>query len=99
MNRSLNRRNVSHAQLEQSIGILSLNAPRGDGKTMCGTKASTSRLVSQHTFRSVNLLMGYNDKNCTRLTVLVDKDSGHLVIGTTIIRRSEYWAKTSKQMY
>ena len=86
---------TSAGQLEQALGIPSLTIPREDGKIMWVYDGIHKSAGVTTYIPYLNLLAGYNNKNCTRLTVLVDRDMGKLSDWHYSSSKDvEYWAKT-----
>jgi len=84
------------AELEQKLGTPTVTVPQSDGKTMWVYEGIHKSAGVTTYIPYANLLMGYNDKNCTRLTVLVDQSSGVLSDWHyTSTKDQEYWAKTN----
>lgn len=83
-------------QLEQALGTPTVTVPRDDGKIMWvyqGIHKSANALTY---VPYLNFLASGNDKECTRLTVLVERDSGKLSDWQySAVTDSEFWAKTS----
>ncbi len=82
-------------QLEQALGIPTLTIPRADGKTMWVYEGIYKSAGFTSYIPYLNLVAGYNNKTCTRLSVLVDRETGALSDWKySADDDQEYWAKT-----
>ena len=83
-------------QLEKELGTPSLTIPRDDGKTMWVYQGVHNYAGAGSYIPYLSLLVGTNEKICTRLTVLVDHENGHLSDWQFSSEKdSDFWANTS----
>jgi len=83
-------------QLESALGTPSVTIPLEDGKVMWVYQRIHKRMNAAGYIPYVNLMAGGNKKQCTRLTVLVDKDTGKLSDWQYSTEQgSEFWARTN----
>jgi hypothetical protein len=87
-------------ELEKALGVPSVTIPRDDGKTMWVYQGIYKRAGASSYIPYINLVAGTNQKNCTRLTVLVDRESGKLSNWEyASANDSEFWAKTNDKCH
>ena len=83
-------------QLEKALGVPSVTIPREDGKTMWVYQGIHKTADAGTYVPYLNFLIGGNDKKCTRLSVLVDRDTGKLSDWQySSATGHEFWAKTN----
>lgn len=90
------RQTVSTAtELEAALGIPSVTVPRDDGTIMWVYEGIHVRADATQYIPYLNFLVGTNSKYCTRLTVLVDRDTGNLSDWDyKTAEDTDFWAKT-----
>lgn len=82
-------------ELEASLGIPSVTVPRDDGTVMWVYEGIHVRADATQYIPYLSLLVGTNSKYCTRLTVLVDRDTGTLSNWDyTVGKDRDFWART-----
>ena len=82
-------------ELEAALGIPSVTVPRDDGNIMWVYEGIYVRADATQYVPYLNLLVGTNSKYCTRLTVLVDRETGELSgWDYKIAEDTDFWAKT-----
>ena len=83
-------------QLEEALGPPSVTIPLQDGRDVWVYEGVHVTADPTQYVPYLNLLIGTNSKKCTRLTVLVDRESGELSDWQYhTAKDTEYWAKTS----
>ena len=83
-------------QLEEALGPPSVTIPLQDGRDVWVYEGVHVTADPTQYIPYLNLLIGTNSKNCTRLTVLVDRETGELSDWQYhTAKDTEYWAKTS----
>jgi hypothetical protein len=84
------------AQLEEALGPPSVTIPLQDGRDVWVYEGVHVTADATQYIPYLNFLIGTNSKECTRLTVLVDKETGELSDWQYhTAKDTEYWAKTS----
>lgn len=82
-------------QLEEALGSPSVTIPRDDGTIMWVYEGIHTRADATQYIPYLNMLIGTNSKYCTRLTVLVDRETGALSEWNyKTASDTDYWAKT-----
>lgn len=83
-------------QLEEALGPPSVTIPRDDGTVMWVYEGIHVRADPHSYVPYLGLLLGTNSKECTRLTVLVDRENGQLSDWQYKTEEDrDYWAKTN----
>lgn len=82
-------------ELEATLGIPSVTVPRDDGNIMWVYEGIHVRADPTQYIPYLNFLVGTNSKFCTRLTVLVDRETGALSDWDYKTGEdTDFWAKT-----
>ena len=90
-------KNATNAkQLEEALGPPSVTIPLQDGQDVWVYEGVHVTADPTQYVPYLGLLLGTNSKKCTRLTVLVDRETGELSDWQYhTAKDTEYWAKTS----
>lgn len=82
-------------QLEEALGSPSVTIPRDDGTIMWVYEGIYTQADATQYIPYLGMLIGTNSKYCTRLTVLVDRETGALSDWNyKTAKDTDYWAKT-----
>jgi hypothetical protein len=82
-------------QLHEALGTPSVTIPRDDGMVMWVYEGIHTRADATQYIPYLGMLIGTNSKFCTRLTVLVDQQTGALSDWNyRTATDTDYWAKT-----
>lgn len=83
-------------QLEEALGAPSVAIPMSDGKILWVYEGVHTTADPTTYIPYLNFLIGTNSKECTRLTVLVDRQNGELSDWQYVTASdTEFWASTS----
>lgn len=81
--------------LEKALGTPTVTVPRDDGKVMWVYEGVHTAPGATSYIPYLGLLIGQNAQRCTRLSVLVDRETGALSEWTyTNAEDTDYWART-----
>lgn len=85
----------SAQELHDALGSPSVTIPRDDGKIMWVYEGIYTQADATQYVPYLGLLIGTNSKYCTRLTVLVDRETGALSDWDYITAEdTDFWANT-----
>ncbi len=86
---------TSAQELEEALGSPSVTIPRDDGTIMWVYEGIHTRADATQYIPYLGMLIGTNSKYCTRLTVVVDRETGALSDWSyRTAEDTDYWAKT-----
>ena len=90
---------VSNAtELEEALGPPSVTIPRNDGKIKWVYEGVFQTADATSYIPYVGLIIGRNNQRCTRLSVLVDKETGNLSDWVYLSEKdSDHWANTDEK--
>jgi len=83
------------SELEQELGIPSVTVPMGGGKIKWVYDGVYTQAGAGTYIPYLNFLIGTNEQECTRLTVIVDMETGQLSDWSYSSEEdTDYWAKS-----
>lgn len=95
---SLQSEIVTASQLEERLGPPSVTIPRGDGKIKWVYQGVQVTAGATSYIPYVSIFAGINHKECSRLTVLVDQQTGELSDWQYEAEKDvDHWSKTNEK--